>query len=424
MRLHVAIPRSRAKKPTHGRCFVVALVLTATALSTMSARAQVWTEEAIVARALEVVPLDELREARADAERGAGRTAAAWAPLELAYTREQTFGAGATGEDYVGLNAPLDLANRRGLRGEAFEHRARAAEAEVDALRRERIRRVRRLFHRLAAGRARASALEAGIAHIDHVLSAVNDRVSAGDAARYELLRLERERATAGARLDVERASLARTEAELGSMIGAGGAPLTIAAEPLPDAPPPLESLLAVGRTLPRVRVWEERETASRLDAEAGARGWFPDLALALGWKGVDQYTSRTDGFYAGIVVSLPIFDPGVGERQRAEAQGRVAMAERTLALSAIERAIRGGYVECTRLREAVLELGEASAARSEELVRIASASFAGGEASLLELLDAARGATEDQLVLVDLALRAWEARIDLDRIAGREVFQ
>lgn len=405
------------EKPMGLRFFVVASLLSLSA----PARAQVWTEEAVIARVTERTALAELGEARAAAERGAGRTERAWPPIDVTYTREQTFGVGGTGEDYLGASVPLDLANRRGLRGEAYDHRALAALAGVDSLRRERVAIARQLLHRVAAGRARVAALEAWLGEIESVLRSVETRVAAGDASRYDALRLERERATAMARRDSEASSVTRDEAELAALLGVPQDGLVVATEALPDAPPALTAVLETASALPDLRVWDEREEASRLDEEAAARGWVPELALSIGWKGVELMNLRNDGFYAGAVLAIPIFDLGLGARDRARAEARIAAAQREILRAEIEREVRGAHAEAVALRRAALDFAEASGARSEELVRVASAAYAGGEASLLELLDAERGAIEDRLVLVDLSLRAWEARIELERAAGEE---
>ena len=118
-------------------------------------------------------------------------------------------------------------------------------------------------------------------------------------------------------------------------------------------------------------------------------------------------------------MLSLPIFNLGIGAHQRAEAQARIASTERERERTAFERDLRGAHAEAGQLLAAARAFATESEARSEELVHIASTSYAGGEASLLELLDAERGAIEDRLALLDLALAAWDARIALDRVAG-----
>ena len=57
--------------------------------------------------------------------------------------------------------------------------------------------------------------------------------------------------------------------------------------------------------------------------------------------------------------------------------------------------------------------------APSAELVRIAEAAYRAGESTVLELLDAYKGALEAELTALDLEWKAREARIELDQLTG-----
>jgi cobalt-zinc-cadmium efflux system outer membrane protein len=52
-------------------------------------------------------------------------------------------------------------------------------------------------------------------------------------------------------------------------------------------------------------------------------------------------------------------------------------------------------------------------------LLRIAEAAYRGGESSLLELLDAYRGALESETTALELEKRAREACIEYDLLTG-----
>lgn len=407
------------KKPMAARC--CGLLLTLWALGVAPVEAQTWTEDAVVRRALELAPLDDLESARMRAARGHATTESAWQPIELSYTREQTFGAGSSGEDYIGATIPLDLANRRGLRGEAWEHRALAAAGDVDRERRARIAEVRLVFHRVVALRETVAALDGWVDRIETVLESVRRREAAGDAARYERLRLERERAVAVLRRASDEAGLAAAEAALAAWLDASGA-LALEAPLVPPPPEALADALARIDSLPEVAAHAEETEAGRLDAEAASRAWVPDIGLVLGAKLVDLYGNRTDGFYGGIVLRIPLFDfaSGAGATADAEADaGRIAL---DLAHRDAERAVREAHAEAAHLARAAVELTAETAERSAELITVVEGSYAGGEATLLELLDAHRGAADDRLAAIALGLDAWIARIALDRASGAAV--
>jgi cobalt-zinc-cadmium efflux system outer membrane protein len=417
--------KARSEKPIGVRClFSASMVLVLGFVSiTSRSSAQALDEHEVIRRLTTSASLDRLARSRSRAALGHARTEGAWPAIELTYTREQTFGTGATGEDYIGATLPLDLANRRGLRGEAWEQRARAAEDRVDEERRARVAAARVAFHRAIAARAAIETLDAWIVRVDGLIAAVRARAEAGDVARYDLLRLERERATAAARRGREQALLDGARAELAAWIDLEG-DHELAGEILPPPPEPLTSAVDRIDALPDLRAFEEDAEAARLEAESAGRGWVPEVGLTLGAKLVDLYGNRTDGLYAGGVLRLPLFDLGIGARETAEAEAEVAREERVLARLDAEREVRGAHAEAARLADTARTFEAEATERSMELMGIVDASYAAGEATVLELLDAQRGAADDRLTAIDLGLAAWVARIELDRASGAEVIR
>ena len=57
--------------------------------------------------------------------------------------------------------------------------------------------------------------------------------------------------------------------------------------------------------------------------------------------------------------------------------------------------------------------------APSADLVRIAEAAYRAGESTVLELLDAYKGALEAETMALDLEGKARDARIELDQLTG-----
>jgi cobalt-zinc-cadmium efflux system outer membrane protein len=143
-----------------------------------------------------------------------------------------------------------------------------------------------------------------------------------------------------------------------------------------------------------------------------------PDLRLEAGWKGVDLGgQGRTDGFLLGASLALPLWDQSSGEAQVAEGEARLARARRELLEGEIRGELGGARVQAMQLRRVASEFRQRTEAASGDLVRIAAAGYGGGELGLLELLDAYRGAADDALMALDLALGARNARIELDRM-------
>lgn len=405
--------------PIDGRFFVAIAALWSVP-SSLSAQAT-WTEERVVARALERAPWAELARAEGDVLRGEAEARGAWPNPEVSYTREQTFGIGGTGEDYLTVGQTIDVAGRRGLRGDASTLRARAVEEEMDRTRQEWIAAVRRRFYEALHAALRRDALAAFRERIELALGSVIQREAAGDAARYDRRRLERELAIATVRMERAQAALEGASAALGAIVGVD-TPLAPSGTLLPDEAPPLAASMAraLGRT--DLRALGMRASAAEREAEAAWRGWIPDVLLAVGWKGIDLGGgNRSDGFTATATLQIPLFDRDEGAGHRAEAEGRAVRARAELRAIEVESDVRGLRAEVARLRSAALAFAARSEATTSELPAIADAAYAGGELGVLELLDAHRGAVDDVLTTLELELDARRAAISLDLATGEE---
>ncbi len=425
--------RASSEKPTVAR----SLLLAALSLLPMPASAQVearrseaaaaatpLTEEEAVRGALARAPLARALGGTVEAERGAARALGASPNPQIAYLREQTFGTLGTGEDYLSLSQTVDLGNRRGLRGEAGERRAAAAVHEGEATRVEVIAETRQRFYEALYRRERAEALRAWVRQIESALAIVTRRTARGDTAPYDRRRLERERIVAEGRVEAEEAAFEHAEARLAALVGLPtGTRLTLTGQLLPDGEPAaLPALYASARSGPRLLAVGERLRAADLEVTAAARWWLPDLRLEAGWKGVDAGgQGRTDGFLVGATLALPLWDRSGGLAQAARGEARALEGRRALLESELAGEVAGLNAEATRLTRAALRFREDSRAASGDLVRIATAGYQGGEMTLLELLDAYRGAEEDELAALDLEHAARRARIDLDRATSTE---
>lgn len=212
-------PDSRCRWPTVGR-FFVALLLVAGAVRAQSAEPVLLTEAEVVRRALGRAALQDAISGEVEAARGRAVGERALPGIQFAYLREQTFGAQGTGEDYLSVSQSFDLGNRRGARGEAGERRARAVALEGASERLRAASEARLGFFEVVFRQARVAALRGWIERIDDATAVVGRRAQRGDAARYDHRRLERERAVATARMEVEEAALSRARARLAASLG------------------------------------------------------------------------------------------------------------------------------------------------------------------------------------------------------------
>ncbi len=180
-----------------------------------------------------------------------------------------------------------------------------------------------------------------------------------------------------------------------------------------------METLLGRLEQRPDLRALSLAAQAADLEGRAAKQGRIPDLTAGIGPKWVDDGISRDSGFAFTLSMPLPVFDRQQAGRQRAAAEAARARAEYRLARTRAEADLRGLHRQAEALRSAAAEYRAQAAAATPELLRIAEAAWQGGESSLLELLDAYRGALESETTALELAKRARDARIEIDLLSG-----
>lgn len=318
------------------------------------------------------------------------------------------------------ISQTFDLSGRRGLRREAAGQRLEAARLEGDARRLAAIAEVRQVFAQtLHRDRAEAAARRF-LDRMEAAATIAAQLAQAGEVSGYDRRRFEREAQGARARLAAAGADAARSREALAALAGRPAEePLRPAGELLPDAPPALEAAQAGLRQRPDLASIVAQAEAFEQDRRAAERGWIPDLTAGVGQKRVSEPGVRDTGVIVGLSVAIPLFDRGQAAQQKSRAQARTLRAEHALSLARAEAELRGTWRQAQELHQAAGAFRRDSLTGSRELARIAEAAYRGGEATLLELLDAYRAELDAETTELDLALRARLARIELDALSG-----
>lgn len=418
------------RKPTSGRFLALAVtllttlvVLTTWARAEDSPTAPGLTEAQAVKRALANPALARVTRGAVGLVRSAVVQEGLWPDPRISYSREQTFGPQGAAQDFVTVSQLLDLSGRRDLRTDAAERRARAEEHRRDAhlLRVEAETSMR--FHELLAVLLRVAAIHDWVKQIEGALETVARREAAGDAAAYDRRRLEKEMANARGRLEVLQAARDRAWARLAVMIGgtgrSGGDPPPLSGALLPEPPRDIEQLVSRIGARPDILALDAHAGAARADGEAAGRWWVPGLELGAGWTGIDLGDERVDGYVLTATLSVPLFDRKQDELLRAESGALLHGGRRDLALLEARGEVLSRFSELGRLIGAARGYRRDAAGGSRALIRTAEAGYAGDELGILELLDAYRGAFEDEMTALDLEHAARRARIELDLAAG-----
>ena len=154
-------PRRLSEAPTVDRCLLIACL--ALMLGTASAETptdKALTEQKAVELALRRAPLADVLAGSVLAEEGRARVVSVRPNPELSYSREETFGASGTSEQYVTVSQSIDLGGRRGLRADAAAHRVEATQLDGQATRIELVFEVRLRFYEVLYQQQRVVALE------------------------------------------------------------------------------------------------------------------------------------------------------------------------------------------------------------------------------------------------------------------------
>lgn len=142
-------------------------------------------------------------------------------------------------------------------------------------------------------------------------------------------------------------------------------------------------------------------------------------MTFGIGGKRVDDGITRETGTLFSVSVPLPIFDRQQAGDRRTAAQAMAARAELGLARQSAEGELTGLHRQLAQLIVAAERYRQDAVAPSADLVRIAEAAYRAGESTVLELLDAYKGALEAETTALDLEWKAREARIELDQLTG-----
>jgi cobalt-zinc-cadmium efflux system outer membrane protein len=161
------------------------------------------------------------------------------------------------------------------------------------------------------------------------------------------------------------------------------------------------------------------RVESAELAISAAGRAWIPSLVLSGGIKTAEDGGETKLGYVAGLGFSLPFFDRGQADRERARAELLEARAELSRLELETRAAVSGGIEALSIHVDRVERFERAMLPHLDALLRRAETTFREGERPVFELLDAYRTARDMRLRHVDLLLEAKRAELELRRVLG-----
>jgi cobalt-zinc-cadmium efflux system outer membrane protein len=409
------------KTPTHNRTSVLpaAIATLAQFIASSAGAQQVWSDPLIVSRAKEHAPLataarGEARRARARVE-GAGLHPNPFVDWE----RQQTFAPNAQSQDVVRAHIPFDLSGRRAVARLLAEVDAEGSSAEATQIGLRLAARALRFFYRALSLKRRIDLLQEAQAVLDEADRVLASRQATGEVSGYERARLALEAELARSRLQSASAERLVAAHELAALLGAEGAARTLEGDFDVAAPPAIDVLVArASRAHPLLRSLDTRLALARRARGAAGTVWIPRFEIFGGYNNqAGPQVGR--GYAVGVVLDLPVFDRGQGERAEADA-ALASVDQEARALRAALRAAVGAAHD--RLDAALKERQRFAGATVEDtelLLRAARTGYRGGERTLVELLDARRAVLEvsERKLNLDLAVRL--ADVELRQVTG-----
>ncbi|MBL8478644.1 MAG: TolC family protein, partial [Sterolibacteriaceae bacterium] len=273
-------------------------------------------------------------------------------------------------------------------------------------------------FHEVLRQQLALRVIDAWVARFAVISSVVDKLARAGDASGYDRRRLAREQQAAEVKAAEARAGLERSRARLAALIGQPATDQGVVGTLLPTLPAGLPELQARLAQRPDLTALAARADAANADNAAAQRN-FPELTIGVGGKRTDDGALRENGTLLSVSIPLPIFDRQQGAERRTTAQAMAARAEYALAKQKADGDLIGLHRQLVQLIAAAERYRREAVAPSADLVRIAEAAYRAGESTVLELLDAYKGALEAETMALDLEGKARDARIELDQLTG-----
>jgi len=244
------------------------------------------------------------------------------------------------------------------------------------------------------------------------------------DMVKSQLVEQQRERDREDAKLAAEKARL-----ELGVLLFPD--PRTAYTLQAPDAAPPLPSRedveQAAARNNPELKSALAALGVSNADVQAARAAYLPDLGLNVTY-GVDAPQLavngpdgvRNLGYSASLTVNIPVWDWLATEHKVKQSEIRRDAAQ--VALSATQRQLIArldeAYSEAETARDQLASL-DASAATAEESLKLTKLRYSGGEATVLEVVDAQSAFVSAENAREDGRVRYEAARADLQTLTG-----
>jgi len=393
------------------------LAMIAAAPASASAQAAPLDLAGALQQARQTGPLRKLADAREVAATGRVREVGQWPNPTIEWRREN-LGSSLLPDIFATAYIPLDLTGRRLALRQASGAGRQRVQADAVAERREAEIEVARAWLHAAVADGTLAVAGRQVEALTEIAGVDATRLREGLVSEAVGLRTQLEADRARVSLVTATGAAARARAQLARLIGLSPDVLPslagLSAPAMPTAPDSSSVKAIALRARPEVQARESalREAQRRYTAEG--RGLIGDMQLQGGSK-------ETGGFMTGQIgfaMPFPLFNRNDAARQRARGEYAEAQTLRDDMLNEIQGGASAAWRAYVTSREAA-EAASTFDARGREIARIARVAYREGHATLTELLDAERAATDAMNTHLRWAADAWLARLEFERALG-----
>lgn len=263
---------------------------------------------------------------------------------------------------------------------------------------------------------------EANVALLDVIAQAAQGRTRAGDAPQGELLKTQNERDLARSDLETSRSRLPGARARLNALLSR---PLDAPLAPPAALPAPRRLAYGEGELLTLMAERNPELSALARDIEGQKEGihlakleYIPEFGVS-GSTDLGGVAESLAGMITMPLLRYEALRAGVA---MARAELRMAEARRRQARNDLAAEVVLDFHALRNAERQSALFGEQVLPRAQEIVATTRASYAGGQAPLVELLDSQRTVLDVRLMLAELGIEREKLLARLETLAAVDV--
>jgi cobalt-zinc-cadmium efflux system outer membrane protein len=315
----------------------------------------------------------------------------------------------------LAVSQTLELGGRRAARIDAAREAVGGAEAARDHVLGRTLREVTSAFLVGLAAEQRLRLARTAETYAAEVLAVAERRHAAGDVAILDVNLARGALSRARSEAFAAEAGRALALGELKALLAIeAGAPLALAGELRAAPAPDPGALLEASARRPDVRAVESALREASAELRLGGASRWPDVTPAIRY----ERDEGADVFWAGLTLTLPVWNRGQEVRGLAEARTSKLRAEAEALRRAARTEAQSAY-EAHALRLRALAELETTARLLDENETLARRSYEVGQIGLGELLIVRREALDGRLLLLERRLEAAQGEKELLARAG-----